>query len=109
MLIKSGTQKRQKRYPAGQQRDGQNNFRKFNCGNCGQQHAAKSCPAYGKTCNNCHKLVHFAKLCRSGRYRQTVREVEYEAEDDPREHGIDTTEATVIDTACMKPTLSQTM
>ena len=42
-----------------------NHTRKYNWNNCGQQHVAKSCPAYGKSCNNCHKLRHFAKLCRS--------------------------------------------
>jgi hypothetical protein len=35
------------------------------CGNCGGQHAHKSCPAYGKTCHNCEKMNHFASCCRS--------------------------------------------
>ncbi|CAB4036179.1 Hypothetical predicted protein [Paramuricea clavata] len=26
------------------------------CGNCGRSHAPKTCPAYGKPCNHCHKL-----------------------------------------------------
>ncbi len=34
---------------------------------CGQKHAFRtkeSCPAFGKTCNKCHKLNHFAVKCR---------------------------------------------
>ena len=26
-----------------------------------------ACPAHGKTCSTCHKLNHFAAVCRSGR------------------------------------------
>ena len=35
------------------------------CQNCGKNHPPRRCPAYGKTCNACNKLNHFAKLCRS--------------------------------------------
>ena len=31
------------------------------CGNCGRSHPPKSCPAFGKSCNACHKPNHFAK------------------------------------------------
>lgn len=34
------------------------------CQRCGQVHRYK-CPAYGLRCNNCGKLNHYAKLCRS--------------------------------------------
>ena len=74
-----------------------NHTRKFNCNNCGQQHAAKSCPAYGKSCNNCHKLGHFAKLCRSTNrqhQRKPIRDLEYEENQYEHEHGIDTIETT---------------
>ena len=34
------------------------------CNRCGQVHRVK-CPAEGKTCSNCQKVGHFAKVCRS--------------------------------------------
>ena len=59
------------------------------CGNCGRVHEPKSCPAYGKKCNNCHKLGHFAKLCRSQdkNPKKSVHDVDYES--DSSTHGID--------------------
>ena len=33
------------------------------CGQCGQTHKPKDCPAYGQKCSICHKLHHFAKVC----------------------------------------------
>ena len=35
------------------------------CGQCGQTHKPKECPAYGLKCSTCHKLHHFAKVCRN--------------------------------------------
>jgi len=35
------------------------------CGNCGFSHRPRSCPAYGKQCDNCSRIGHFAKCCRS--------------------------------------------
>ena len=32
---------------------------------CGQSHKPKECPAYGLKCSICHKLHHFAKVCRN--------------------------------------------
>ena len=40
------------------------------CGNCGRKHDQQRrelCPAYGKACNRCSKLNHFAVKCRSGK------------------------------------------
>ena len=37
------------------------------CGNCGYFHRPRACPAFGKKCNICQKLHHFASVCRSGR------------------------------------------
>lgn len=34
------------------------------CDYCGKEHAERNCPAYGKECNKCHKLNHFAKVCK---------------------------------------------
>ena len=39
--------------------------RVFPCGQCGRRHKPKSCPAYGQQCSACHKLHHFAKMCRN--------------------------------------------
>ena len=35
------------------------------CGNCGTTHPPRKCGAYNKACNNCGKLGHFFKVCRS--------------------------------------------
>jgi hypothetical protein len=34
------------------------------CNKCGRKHEPRKCPAYGKKCNNCHELHHFARKCR---------------------------------------------
>ena len=34
------------------------------CPKCGTRHEPRSCPAFGKTCNNCKKPNHFAEVCR---------------------------------------------
>lgn len=34
-----------------------------NCKYCGYDHKRNQCPAFGKTCNKCQKLNHFAKMC----------------------------------------------
>ena len=33
------------------------------CGFCGMVHGARSCPAFGKTCNYCRKTGHFERVC----------------------------------------------
>ena len=38
---------------------------KQKCGNCGTTHPPRKCGAYNKACNNCGKLGHFSKVCRS--------------------------------------------
>ena len=40
--------------------------RSSTCSRCGQSHAPKSCPAWGKQCTKCGKNSHFASVCRSG-------------------------------------------
>ena len=35
------------------------------CGQCGRQHRARECPAYGQQCSYCHKLNHYARMCRN--------------------------------------------
>ena len=49
------------------------------CWNCGRKHEYRRkefCPAYGKTCNKCHKLNHFASKCRGKSKLQPVRTIE---------------------------------
>ena len=36
------------------------------CKYCGGYHAPRQCPAYGKTCANCHKRNHLSKVCQQG-------------------------------------------
>ena len=38
---------------------------KQKCGNCVTTHPPRKCGAYNKACNNCGKLGHFSKVCRS--------------------------------------------
>ena len=35
------------------------------CGQCDSKHRPKECPAFGQQCSTCHKLHHFAKVCRN--------------------------------------------
>ena len=47
------------------------------CWNCGRKHEfhkKELCPAYGKACNKCNKMNHFAAKCRSPKSVQTVDE-----------------------------------
>lgn len=37
----------------------------FNCNRCGRQHGPRSCPAYKKKCNKCHKIGHFSEMCQN--------------------------------------------
>lgn len=58
------------------------------CYNCGRSwpHSGgrSSCPARGKKCNACHRLGHFASLCRST--HKTVRAVNPDSSLDSEEH-----------------------
>ena len=62
------------------------------CGNCGRSHAPKTCPAFGKPCNHCHKLGHYAKFCRS-KTKQNKPVNDIEVDSDVSEHGIDTVQS----------------
>ena len=48
----------------------------WNCGRKHEYHRKEFCPAYGKTCNKCHKLNHFASKCRGKSKPQPVRTIE---------------------------------
>lgn len=41
------------------------NQRILNCNYCGYSHEFGRCPAYGKTCDKCHKKNHFRSCCKS--------------------------------------------
>lgn len=36
----------------------------YDCLKCGQHHSRMKCPAYGKICNNCKRMNHFAVGCK---------------------------------------------
>ena len=49
------------------------------CWNCGRKHGFQKrelCPAYGKTCNKCHKPNHFAAKCRTKTNAKAVKAIE---------------------------------
>ncbi|VDI15600.1 Hypothetical predicted protein, partial [Mytilus galloprovincialis] len=74
----------------------QNVKKKTTCRNCGGDfpHANK-CPAFGKSCNSCKKLNHFASVCRSKRmdgtstFKRKVNKVDNYEHDDARDSSSD--------------------
>ena len=58
------------------------------CRHCGQSHAPRQCPPYGKTCAACGKTGHFMKVCRSKR-NCAVHEVEIDMEPESQEEDTD--------------------
>ena len=74
--------------PNNSKHNGRRTQKKNDCGFCGQQNWATShkCPAKTAECNNCHKLGHFARLCRSNteKTRKRVNYIEetYENEEE---------------------------
>ena len=46
------------------------------CGNLGTKRPEGLCPAFDRGCNNCKKLNHYPKVCRSGRNINLVQQVE---------------------------------
>lgn len=53
----------------------------FKCNKCGNNHQPKSCPAYGKSCNNCGRANHFSKCCKATPNRRKVHAVEEEGQE----------------------------
>ena len=56
--------RKQRKQPNEAQRPATTNYMQ-KCGNCGTAHPPRKCGAYNKACNNCGKLGHFSKVCRS--------------------------------------------
>ena len=53
------------------------------CQRCGNTHAIRQCPAYGKTCSKCKKSNHFAKMCLSRKFdRKHVNALDEESGDE---------------------------
>lgn len=63
------------------QKDQKEKSVEFKCGKCGGSHKPKSCPAFGKICNNCGKSNHYDKCCRAAS-RQKVHTVEEDEDDE---------------------------
>ena len=67
--------------------------RNIDCQNfCGGVHHKGQCPAYGKTCQNCNRPNHFAKVCRSKPSKKKV----YHTEMDPGSDSDDSSEGKVL-------------
>ncbi|KAK9739044.1 hypothetical protein QE152_g9292 [Popillia japonica] len=43
----------------------ENKYERKQCGKCGGIHEYRRCPAFGKECNKCRRVYHFARVCRS--------------------------------------------
>lgn len=50
------------------------------CNGCGYEHRGDTCPAQGQECNFCHKLNHFASVCRKRLQKLNVATVEKPAD-----------------------------
>ena len=76
-------QSRRTRYPI---RNRQQGGSSTECGNCGNTHDERNCPAFGRKCFHCEKMNHFARKCRgkknkAGEVNQTT-EIEQKPEED---------------------------
>ncbi len=63
--IKSDNEQQQKTHNAKASAAGHSTRECWNCGRKHERYKRELCPAYGKTCNKCHKLNHFTAKCRS--------------------------------------------
>jgi len=65
----------------------------FKCGKYGGSHKPKSCPAFGKSCNNCGRSNHYARCCKAAS-KQRVHAVD-EGEEDDQEFIVDVVQACI--------------
>lgn len=70
------------------ERAGTRNAMPYECRRCGNRHAARQCPAYGKTCAKCRGRNHFAKMCFWSEKTESKKTV----------HAVDTEDALFIGT-----------
>ncbi|KAG8173419.1 hypothetical protein JTE90_002013 [Oedothorax gibbosus] len=63
-------------YQQNQNKHIQHNSRRL-CSRCGRQHQPRQCPAYGKTCNNCSMINHFASVCRQPRQQSSNKQQQH--------------------------------
>ena len=54
-----------------------NNYKNNSCYKCGSEHGVDACPAKGRTCNNCGKQNHFAKVCRQSTRKQQKPRIQF--------------------------------
>ncbi|MCG7868790.1 MAG: hypothetical protein JAY74_20765, partial [Candidatus Thiodiazotropha taylori] len=102
--VKRGTKPSGRRHPKQQPKEKQTP--KTPCGNCGTFHVKDKCPAYGKECRECHRMNHYAKMCRS---KKTVHELEargatgydmnFHSDKEYTDYSIDTVSATGYSTS----------
>lgn len=78
----TNTQQRQNNNYSGRNTNN-NNQDLINCRRCNLTHRVRSCPAFGKTCNACSKLNHFAICCNTRRNISTIEnDNDYESTDE---------------------------
>lgn len=69
-----------------------NDDKKFNskkkCTYCNRAHKPRECPAYGKECNYCKKIGHFASACRKKEVSMITTKNNYESDSDEYTIGI---------------------
>lgn len=71
---------------------------KFDCRRCGTKHGPRECPAYGKKCNKCSKLNHFAVSCKVKKVKEITEHANVDAESKDSSFCIDNIEIGNINT-----------
>lgn len=62
-----GMENRRQPQPTYQHKQNEHRHNTKGCSRCGFFHDRYKCPAHNKTCNQCKRIGHFAKMCRSKR------------------------------------------
>ena len=65
--VKNKTGKADKTQEAKKDTEGKQENKRNACGNYGLIHTKGQCLAYGKQCNKCKKMYHYARMCRSSK------------------------------------------